>query len=89
MAEKPEEVTIVLIKNYWSGYLQSVAWLAALAACIGLAVWLESTAMQWVMAIFWFLSVIGWAMGERARKRMTPEDALREINGIIESRQSH
>ncbi len=88
MADQDKTITIVLIKNYWSGYLHSLAWIAALTAGIALAVWLQSTAMQWVMAVFWFMTLIGWAMGEKARKSRTPEDAITEIQALIAERKS-
>lgn len=82
MSEEKTEVTIVLIKNYWTGYLQSLAWLAALVAVTAIGIWLESRAMQWMMAIFWMLSIIGWAHGERARLKRTPDEAIKEIQEL-------
>lgn len=79
-SEKEEFVTIVLIKSYWEGFLQSVLWLAVLALSMAFAVWIGSSAMQWVMAIFWFVMMIGWAGGNFKKKRFTPEDAISEIN---------
>ncbi len=86
MAEK-RELTIVLIKDYWSGFWQSIAWLSILAVFMGFGVWIGSSAMQWMMAIFWFISLIDWAMGERTQKRLTPEDAMAEIKKHIKATQ--
>ena len=86
MEKKKEQITIVLIKNYWEGFFQSLAWIAVLTASIGLAVWLDSTAMQWVMALLWFLTLIGWAIGKSAKMRMTPEDAVSEIQKMIDEK---
>ena len=72
--------TIVLIENYWTGWLHFIAWIAALTGGIGLAVWLGSTAMQWCMAVFWFLSLIGWASGQA--KRLTVEQAYTRISAL-------
>lgn len=84
--EKNEQlVTIVLIKNYWEGYFQSLAWLVALIACIGFAVWVDSTAMQWVMGIFWMLSVISMAVSQQKKKRFTPNDAIAEIQQYVKN----
>lgn len=81
---KKRSVTIVLITNYWKGYLQSIAWMVVLGCGIAFAVWIESTAMQWAMAIVWFFSMIAWAVGESARMKRTPEQALIEIQKIID-----
>ena len=75
-----ERHTIVLIESYWEGYFQSIAWLAVLAASMGLAVWMESTAMQWVIADLWFLSIIFWVFG--TDKRLTPDQAIARIEEI-------
>ncbi len=78
--------TIVLIESYWEGYFQSIAWIAVLSASMGLAVWLESTAMQWVMAGFWLLSLIGWVSGRA--KRLPPDQAIARIEEIKAARPS-
>ena len=78
-----KKITIILIKNYWEGWLQSCAWFSVLAVSMGFAVWLKSTAMQWVMAIIWLLAMIGWAIGETTSKRRTPEQAIAEIQALL------
>lgn len=85
MAKTEEQIVIVLIKNYWEGFFQSLAWLIALSAGIGVAVWLESAAMQWAMAIFWFISVIAWAISASKKRRFTPEDAIAEIQQYVKT----
>ena len=84
MKAEPEAITIVLIKSYWETYIQSIAWLVVLAGAMSFAVWIDSSAMQWVMAFFWFFTLIGWAAGQRKRLSRTPEDAITEIQAMTE-----
>lgn len=83
---KEKQVMIVLIESYWEGYAQSLAWIFALGAAMSFAVWIESTAMQWVMAFFWMTTMIGWAIGENSTRKRTPEQAIAEIQAIIARR---
>ncbi len=75
---------IVLIKNYWETYIQSIAWLVVLAVAMSFAVWIGSSAMQWVMAFSWLFTLIGWVGGQHKRRSRTPEDAITEIQAMIE-----
>lgn len=84
MKTEPETITIVLIKSYWETYIQSIAWLVVLAVAMSFAVWIGSSAMQWVMAFFWLFTLIGWAAGQHKRISRTPEDAITEIQAMIE-----
>ena len=76
-------IKIVIIKNYWERWLQSCAWFFILAVSMSFAVWLKSTAMQWIMAIVWLLAMICWAVEETARKRITPEQAIAELQELL------
>ena len=79
---KKKSVTIVLIENYWEGYLHSIMWFASLAAMMAIAVYLQSSAMQWVMGILWTIALIG-ATAQRIEKiRMTPDEAIARIKEI-------
>ena len=81
MSDKQEHV-IVLIENYWEGYASSVAWFATLAACIAYAVWIESTAMQWIMGVFWFFACIGWNMQRREKIKMPLDEAIARLDEL-------
>ena len=78
MSENTQRHSIVLIENYWVGYFQSIAWLALLALAMGFGVWIESTAMQWVMTVFWMVSLIGTISGQA--KRLTIDQAYARIS---------
>ncbi|MDX5592552.1 hypothetical protein [Pseudovibrio sp. SPO723] len=82
--ESSNEMTLVLIKNYWDGLAQSAVWLLILAAFMSFAVWIGSSAMQWIMAFFWFVILVQWASGRRNVKRRTATQALKEIQKVIE-----
>jgi hypothetical protein len=73
---------IVLVENYWEGFWQSITWLAVLTAGIALAIHLQSSAMQWVLSVLWFISMLGWAVEQTKRKRMTLADAEKRLNEI-------
>lgn len=81
MAEKKEHM-IVLVENYWEGYFQSIVWLLTLAAFMGYAVWIGSSAMQWIMGIFWFLMMVSITIDSVNKRRFTIEDARKRLDEI-------
>ena len=79
--------TIVLIENYWGGYVQSIAWFAALAVFMWFAVYIGSSAMQWVMALAWLAACVSHFTGKALSSRKKPDDAIAEIQRIKEESQ--
>jgi cobalamin biosynthesis protein CobD/CbiB len=74
--------TIVLIRNYWDVFWGSLLWLAVLVAMIGVGVYLESSAMQWVMVILWAISLVAEAYQRTEKSKMTLDDALAKLNEL-------
>jgi len=77
-----EDHTIVIVENYWEGYLHSIAWFGALVAMIIFAVYIESSAMQWIMGIMWFLAMITWVVNLNKKIRMTLDEAAAKIEEL-------
>lgn len=74
---KPE--IIIVHETAMQSYLVDSSTFVLFAALIGLGIFLDSTAMQWVGAIIGFLTI---AAKTNRHRRMTPDEARKRISEI-------
>jgi len=73
MSEKPTHIVIVDDRLWMSAGRDAVSF-AVFFAMVGLGVFLQSSAMQWVGAMLWFLWIISKAASvEKRFKKTIPE----------------
>ena len=56
-----EEMVVIVDNRLWQSLGRDIATLGTFVSMIGLGVFLQSSAMQWVGGLIWFLWVIGRA----------------------------
>lgn len=83
MAEKVTTI-IILHETLWQSVVRDTYTFGALAAVVGLGVYLESAALQWIGGIIWMM----WLLSRAARlagdksSRLTVEEARRKLDDI-------
>ena len=66
---------IIIYRSGFTAWLHSAVIWGALLGMIGVGVWLDSTALQWVAALMWFLSVVAYVKNLEKRNPRTPQEA--------------
>lgn len=66
-----EEMVVIVDNRLWQSLGRDIATLGTFVSMIGLGVFLQSSAMQWVGGLIWFLWVIGRAAIVEKKARMT------------------
>jgi hypothetical protein len=74
-----EIVVKIVDARPWSYWLKNFTSYACLAAMIGLGVFLESSAMQWIAAIFFFIGAVSAAFGLKGRTLPEARKYLEEL----------
>ena len=77
-----EETTIIIHETVWQSYARDAGSFVTIAALIGLGVFLESSAMQWVGAIVAMLALTARAIEQRNVCRMTIPEARKKLDEI-------
>ena len=81
---KREQHTIILITNYWTGFLHSIVWFATLIVMMAYAIYIESAAMEWLIGFMWILAVLGESIKRLNKVRLTLDEALEKLNDLKE-----
>ena len=75
MSEKEKKVFIILTESRWDSWSRDASTFAMFLGLIGIGVYIESTAMQWVGAAIGFIAIMVRAAG--VGKKMSREEAIR------------
>jgi len=74
---------VIILRETWAQSIASDAGTAlSFAAMIGLGVYLDSAAMQWVGGGLFFLAVMSRAMRKTADGRMSVDEAIAHLESI-------
>lgn len=76
-----DQPTLILIReSAKESWVRDLSTFASLVGLIGIGVWLDSSAMQWIGAILGFLSILSRASDLRKRSTMTIEQARAKLD---------
>lgn len=78
---KDREV-IILHETALQSWIRDASSAVMFIALIGIGVYLESSAMQWVGAVLGFLTIIGKAINHHNQSKMTVEQARKKLDAI-------
>ena len=81
MNEKPTHIVIV-DDRFWMSAGRDAVSFAVFVAMVGLGVFLESSAMQWVGAILWFIWILSKAASVEKRFKKTIPEARAYLDKI-------
>ncbi|MFU0504155.1 hypothetical protein [Pseudaminobacter sp. NGMCC 1.201702] len=79
MSDKPKTEIIILHETVLQSYLIDTSTFILFLALIGIGVYLDSTAMQWIGAIIGFFTIAGRASRKR---RMSFDEARKRIDEL-------
>lgn len=77
-----EKTLIVVHETVWHSYAKDAGTFVMLTALIGLGVLLNSSAMQWIGAIFGFITIIARGSGLMKRSHKTVAEARAVLDEI-------
>ena len=80
MSEKTE--IIVVHESVLASYLKDIASVGSLTAAVGLGIWLDSSALQWVAGLLWIVIILTVSFKSTNDKRMTIADARKRLDEI-------
>lgn len=80
MSEKTE--IIVVHESVLASYLKDIASVGSLTAAVGLGIWLDSAALQWVAGLLWIVMILTASFKTTNDKRMTVVDARKRLDEI-------
>lgn len=80
MTKQPE--IMVLYETTLQSWARDSSSVAGFVALIGIGVWLDSSAMQWVGAILGFITIIGRTISLGNRNKFTIEQARKRLDEI-------
>lgn len=82
------DTVIILHSTVSQSIKRDIVTHGTLLAMIGVGYVLESSALQWIAAIVWFIAILGRSFSSYNTKRMTPQqaaDMLREKFDVVAS----
>lgn len=79
MSNKEREI-ILLHETVLQSWVRDASSIVMFIALIGIGVYLESAAMQWVGAILGFLTIIGKAISHHNKSKMTIAQARKRLD---------
>ena len=80
MSKSPE--VIVIHESVLASYLKDIGSIVSLLAAVGLGIWLDSAALQWVAGLLWIVMVLTASVKSMNGNRMTVSDARKKIDEI-------
>lgn len=80
MSQHPATLVILLYETVWQSAARDLISTGTLLACVGIGIWVESKALQWVGGLMWCLWLLS-RLGDMSvtRLRMTPAEAVRHL----------
>jgi len=78
---------ILLQESVWQSFCRDALTFATFAAMIGLGVYLDSSAMQWVGGVLFFIALMARVVNTGKRNTYTIEQAREKLDEIEEARQ--
>ncbi len=81
MATNPPTVRLY-VSGTKQAVLHSLLSFTTVTGIVGVAVYLESQALQWIGAIFWMLWITGWAMSLSRESVMSIDAARAKLDEI-------
>lgn len=81
MSEKKTEI-ILLHETALQSWIRDASSVVMFIALIGIGVYLDSSAMQWVGAILGFLVIIGKAINHQNNSKMTIHQARERLDAL-------
>jgi len=70
------DATIVIIGEDWKlSIARDSVTFGGLLACVGVGVWVDSIALQWIGGIMWILGILGRIRHIIDKNRKTPQEA--------------
>lgn len=83
MRKNGTTINVTIIDDrLWASISRDVFSVVSLVAVIGLGVYLQSSAMQWVGAIIWFLMLASKVSGIKEKSEMTIQEARKFLDEI-------
>jgi hypothetical protein len=73
---------IVVHESVLASYLKDLASVGSLMAAVGLGIWLDSAALQWVAGLLWIVMILLASFKSTNDKRMTLADARKRLDEI-------
>ena len=73
---------IVVHESVLASYLKDIASVGSLTAAVGLGIWLDSAALQWVAGLLWIVMILSASFKSTNDKRMTVADARKRLDEI-------
>lgn len=80
MSKSPE--VIVIHESVLASYLKDIGSVGSLTAAVGLGIWLDSAALQWVAGLLWIVMILLASFKSTNDKRMTLADARKRLDEI-------
>lgn len=81
MKLKPDMV-VIIDDRLWKSIASDAVSTFILLATVGLGWFLDSTALQWIAGIIWFLGMIGKLEGRKKQGKMTISEARDFLNKL-------
>jgi len=80
VSKSPE--VIVIHESVLASYLKDIGSVGSLTAAVGLGIWLDSAALQWVAGLLWIVMILLASFKSTNDKRMTLADARKRLDEI-------
>lgn len=77
-----KETVIIVHETIWKSYGRDAGSFAMVAGMIGIGVYLDSSAMQWLGAILAFAAILSSGVAMRNESRMTVPEARKKLDEI-------
>jgi hypothetical protein len=72
---------VIVHETVLASYLKDLGSFGCLVAVVGVGIWLDSVALQWVAAVLWIIWMLSKGLNLRSQ-RMTVPDARKRLDEI-------
>lgn len=77
-----QKTIIIRDDRMWKSIIQDVISAGSLLALVGVGLWLESSALQWIGGIIWMLWLVGWLVSLEKGSKKTIKEAREYLDGL-------